>query len=214
MQKKIRKGLAFLQTSYQNGLLLYPRVDNSFILKKSFDLFPHPELSKIGDKTKPLSYEKYKIDKKNSLLFLSIARVLTPSNIESVGAFIDEVFDKDLKVKPEMVSYVESVVDLKNEFFKENKIDNNDVSKMHQSVYESVQNQDIFLASINDFYFYSQNTPLLHSMQKRAYKKNDEKKQNIYMFEAKSLEKALLEWEEMRKEKVVSEENSPSFKIS
>ncbi len=204
MVKKAKRALNYLQTSYTNGLIDYPRVDNNLITLKSFDMFPHPSFSRISEKFKPLKYNKYKINKKNSILFLSITRVVTPSNIGSVFGAIDEMFDDDLNVKPEQKQYFESVLSVKNDFFKENGLTNNKVSELHRSVYDEVRSQDIYLCKIDELFVRSKKTPFLTSLQKQAKrqkeKKTQEKEENeqaIIRAEFETLHQAIESWQNM-----------------
>ena len=191
LKKTVKKALSYLQTSYNNGLILYPRVDNNLVYEKTFDLFPHPELLRFSKKMEPMDFNVFKINKRNSLLFLSITRTLTPSNIESISESIDDVFDEELIVKPEKIDYFDSIMNTKNIFFKNNKITNKSVSDSLLSAYEDIQNQPLLLIKTNDMFFLSERTPLLVSCQKQSKKDN----KRIKSVEVDKIEDAVRLWE-------------------
>jgi len=197
LKKTVKKALSYLQTSYNNGLILYPRVDNNLVYEKTFDLFPHPELLRFSKKMEPMDFNVFKINKRNSLLFLSITRTLTPSNIESISESIDDVFDEELIVKPEKIDYFDSIMNTKNIFFKNNKITNKSVSDSLLSAYEDIQNQPLLLIKTNDMFFLSERTPLLVSCQKQS--KKDNKK--IKSVEVEKIEDAVRLWEKFESSK-------------
>ena len=144
MKKAVKKAVNFLQTSYSNGLILYPRVDNSLVYKKTFDFYPHPQFERVHKRFKPLGINKYRITKENSLLFLSVTRAVTPSNIEKVASVIDDYFDDDLQIKPEMLNQYNAISRLKKELFQEEGITNSDLHSLQQTLYREVSKQKLF----------------------------------------------------------------------
>ena len=137
-------------------------------------MFPHPEMPHLNKKMKPLDFNKFQINKKNSLLFLSLIRSVTPATIEDMAEVVDEFFEDDLSVRPEKEEEYKAIIEDKNEFFVENGLDANSLSEMQQDIYVQSQMKKIMLCEVDEVYFTSKNTPLLASLQKQSKKRKKE----------------------------------------
>lgn len=98
LANKTKKTLRNLQVMYKSGIIAYPRVDNSFISDdKAFDMYAHPSFSFGEGIFKSIQGSEEEVNKKSSLILLSLLRILSPSNIESFSELIDEFFDDNLE---------------------------------------------------------------------------------------------------------------------
>lgn len=96
--KKTIKGVQELQRYYRSGLIGYSRVDNKFIpFTNSFSLFPHPDFSSVQvSGFQSVKDASLKIEKDNALLYLSVLRIIRPSDTVTIAKLIDDFFDDDL----------------------------------------------------------------------------------------------------------------------
>lgn len=97
----VKKSLNILQKLYMGGLVPYPRVLNDFELNSTFELFPHPPFPVLKDLNEPIKFsesnKKMKINKKTSLLLLSLMKLVKPSSLEKMSLKIDYFFDDNLE---------------------------------------------------------------------------------------------------------------------
>lgn len=133
---KINKKIKTLQMYYQTNLIPYPRLCNDFELESAFELFPHPPMPIIRGINEPLKNKELKINKQNSLMYLSLLKIIKPSDTVKIASVIDEYFDDDL------------------EFLDENKIENFNLAKKELSdllIQENLKEKDLF-QFCNSFY--------------------------------------------------------------
>lgn len=139
MQKTYKQALQYLQKLYTNGIIPYARVNNSFIKKTFFSIFPHPA---IGNKNinyfKPLSIEnnKIKFNQKNSLLLLNIFNFLRPSELAKKENLITNFFDKNLNFIDNLKKneYLKKI-DLLKDFLKKNNLTMKSIMEKERSFY-------------------------------------------------------------------------------
>ena len=77
-----------LRNYYLQGLVLYPRVENGYILDNLFSYFPHPELIPVNSYLEPLRENSYPLTDDSLLLHLHNLRYFNISNCESVQSFV------------------------------------------------------------------------------------------------------------------------------
>ena len=161
IKQKVKKALNYLNAAYYNGAIGYPRVDNDFIKKSGMpaDLFPHPSFKKSSLKyTKGLNKKKVKVTKEEAILFLSASRLITPSQIENVFAYIDYYLDDDLIARSEELQREINRILKLFQVFKEkylNSIEDKEILKLKMDFYESGRQAGIqsLLASQDNIMF-------------------------------------------------------------
>lgn len=88
--------MRILRELYKKGLLLYPRVENSYIQKSLYSYFPHPELEIINHYFEPLKQNEYACNKHSIILHLHNLRYINVSQTERVKKNIQSIVsDKD-----------------------------------------------------------------------------------------------------------------------
>lgn len=73
-----------LRNYYLQGLILYPRVENSYIVDSIFAYFPHPELKIVNSYFEPLKKEHYPLSDDSLLLHFHNLRYFNISNCENI----------------------------------------------------------------------------------------------------------------------------------
>ena len=132
----VNKKTKTLQMYYQTSLIPYPRLCNDFERESTFELFPHPPMPIMRGINEPLKNKELKINKQNSLIYLSLLKIIKPSDTVKISSIIDEYFDDDL------------------EFKNENKIENFNLAKKTLSdllIQEDLKEKDLF-QFCNSFY--------------------------------------------------------------
>jgi hypothetical protein len=98
ISEKVQSIVNKLNVLYRTGTIPYPRVDADFFEEeKRLDMFAHPRIcfpSKVFEDLEPC---KIGLSKETSILYLSLLRILSPSNIVNFSKFIDEFFDDNLE---------------------------------------------------------------------------------------------------------------------
>jgi len=212
VKKKVKKAVNYLQTCYSNGIIPYPRVDNNFITIKGFDVHPHPQMPSFNKYTTPLNFNEYKINKKNSLLFLSVIRAVSPSNVDSMSGFIDDIFTDELGINNGQEERVGTIEKLTEEFFQSRNLTNKKILDWFSEPYEEIKKCDTILFNQDELFFDGKKPMLLSSFQKSTKKKQKKedkiKKQeekasySVQMREFSSIEEAIADF----KRRIHSEE--------
>jgi len=73
-----------LRNLYLKGDILYPRVENGYIINSLFAYFPHPELNIVNPYFEPLKQKSYPLSDNSLLLHFHNLRYFNISNCESV----------------------------------------------------------------------------------------------------------------------------------
>lgn len=161
VKKRLKKGINSLSASYYSGLIAYPGVDNTYIKPgKSFDLFPHPPISKRIYKT--LSKKnQIDINKDEMILYLSATRIITPRQIESTFDYLDFYLDDLLNFRNQQKEEEAlKMISLLNTFLKDEGYKESDILELRNTFYKKchanainsvlyVQGSAVFL-SLND----------------------------------------------------------------
>ena len=153
IKTSVKKSINLLQKLYMNGLVPYPRVSNDFEKKPFFQLFPHPALPILKDINEPIKFDnpskEIKVNKKTSLLFLSIIKIARPSTLEKTADKIDEFLDDNLdfineKKRMEMIKIQELYLN----FIKENSLTEKELIESGNDLY-SEMNKNIIANSLS-----------------------------------------------------------------
>jgi len=149
IKQKLKKSLNSLNAAYHSGLISYPRVDNDFVLRPySLDLFPHAPLKRL--RYYPVKKkDNIKINKESLVLYLSILRVVTPSQVEGVFDYIDYLLDDNLIARDkEKKREAEQVKFLFDSFIEDNNLSSSgllDLQKnFHQKAYKNGEDSYLF----------------------------------------------------------------------
>lgn len=94
-----------LRNNYLKGLLLYPRVENSYIKDSCFAYFPHPKLNILNSYYEPLKKDYYSLDSNSFLLHLHNKRYFNVSNTESIQKLIKARITKKNKLNLNIKDY-------------------------------------------------------------------------------------------------------------
>lgn len=106
-----------LRKYYNDGLILYPRVENGYIKDSLFSYFPHPELPILNKYFEPLKKEFYDLCENSFLLHLHNKRYFNISQTIKVQNTIKENFStksNNVKNKSLINNYL-SFLDLKKQ---------------------------------------------------------------------------------------------------
>ena len=164
MLQTVKKSLNLLNKIYYSGLILYPRVSNNFERKPSFELFPHPSLSIIDGFNFPLKETKYIINKKTSLLFLSLMKLLKPSGIEKVSMKIDSYFDENLDfINENKKNELMKCQEILEKFLEKKNLTEKDILMLSNSFYSNENKKTIE----DTFKIFHINNILIYSIEKK-----------------------------------------------
>lgn len=164
MLQTVKKSLNLLNKVYYSGLIMYPRVSNNFERKPSFELFPHPHLSIIDGFNFPLKETKYIINKKTSLLFLSLTKLLKPSGIEKISMKIDSYFDDNLDFLNEnRKKELNKCQDILEKFLEKKNLTEKDILMLSNSFYSNENKKTIE----DTFKIFHIEDILIHSIEKK-----------------------------------------------
>lgn len=157
MTKSVKKALNILQTAYRCNTIDYPRVDNDFATLQRYDLFPHPPMRKLVPTMKPVKRDQYMVNKNNSLLFLSVMRILKPSGVQSVTDMIDDFFDEYLNFRTKKHEQVYEAIKTEfDDYLAEEGISIQELMRMPKKFYADASDAEaaglLFFAT-NDYLF-------------------------------------------------------------
>lgn len=126
-----------MQHLYKCGIIGYSRLDNNFIKDKlAYDMYPHPKLELNSEFFSEVIGDDVKINKKNSLLFLTILRVMSAANIENYAEFIDEFFDDELNYKDKNTEdLAQSIMKSLSSFLESNQIGQEEICVLYGNIF-------------------------------------------------------------------------------
>lgn len=156
LAKKVRQTLRELDVTYRAGVNQYPRIDNNFIAaSKAFDMYPHPPFSiGAGSKFHELAGETLSINKRGSLLFLSLLRLMSPANIPNYADFIDSFFDDNLLfISAEKEREALKIIDELAIFMQDDEVTQQDIISEYESIFTSSKQRNLSLYKMDSFSF-------------------------------------------------------------
>lgn len=156
LTKRVRQTLRELDVTYRAGVHQYPRIDNNFIAaSKAFDMYPHPPFSiGAGSKFHELTGETLTVNKKGSLLFLSLLRLMSPANIPNYADFIDSFFDDDLSfLNAEKEKEALRIIDELAVFMQNDEVTQQDIISEYESIFTSSKQRNFSLYKMDSLSF-------------------------------------------------------------
>lgn len=172
LANKVKRVMQLLQKLYKCGLLPYPRVDNNFIEAcLAFDMQAHPKMCLESEMFSELEGERIPIDKNSALLFLSLIRVLSPSNIENFAEMLDDVFTDDLKfISEEKEKEVLKTFEMLNLYMEKNLIKQEDIISWYSEIFQKSQSREMKHFKIKNVHFILNEDPRLPKIIPHAMK--------------------------------------------
>lgn len=155
--------MQLLQKLYKCGLLPYPRLDNNFIeASLAYDMQAHPKMCLESEMFEELEGEHIPIDKNSALLFLSLVRVLSPSNIENFAEMLDEVFTEDLKfISEEKEKEVLKTFELLSLYMEKNLLKQEDIISWYSEIFKTSKSRELKHFKISNVHFILNSEPRL-----------------------------------------------------
>lgn len=153
--KEVKKCINNLQADYLKGFIDYPRVENNYIdFAETFEYFPHKPFSSNFSQSsyKPISNTTMSLNKKNSLLFLSNERLITPSMAYKYSVIIDEFLDSNLNfISSQKEQEFKLILQTMQEFL-EQKLKIKNLQEQEKAIKQ--KHNSVFKEKTNFLYFY------------------------------------------------------------
>lgn len=172
MKNSVKKSVNVLQKLYMGGLVPYPRVSNDFEITPYFELFPHPPLPIINGINEPIQKRDTKVDKKHSLLTLSLVKLVQPSTAFKTAEKIDDFLDEELNyINIEKEQIFKKIIACFDEIIEKEKLEAEEVMKIANSVYSESNKQVV------------NNSLSLYALENVSFTKDKkDRKKNLYLF--------------------------------
>ncbi len=155
-----------MQNLYKIGMINYPRVDNTFIEhNKAYDMHAHPGLTYSAKIFDGLKGEIITLNKKSATLFLSLIRVLSPSNIITYAELIDDFYEDDLAfVSKEKEKEANKLIQTLSTFMDESGITQEEIIKRYRSIFEESKKRRVSHYAIGNMEFRSPGPTRIHKI--------------------------------------------------